>query len=198
MHVVRQWTVQGNHVGAAPAQHPFLAQVGALAQMAAHQASGVFQAGQGEAAADLGGAVSDLLPSVPGLGTKPGGRGASEGGGGAVQWQGDVTPTPITPDQPRQETKPPPPAPGPYTPPTPAATMVTCPDASVHPAGYVCPQSSALSSIGSFMSDWGLWALLGVGAAGGYFLWQHQKKKKAGLGVHDRETIPAWEASGHV
>lgn len=201
MQVVRQWTVQGNHVGMTPAAHPFLAHVGALAQAAAHQAAGAFQAGQSEGAADLGGAVSDLLNQipVPGQGVKPVDHGAAEeGGGGAVQWQGPVVPGQPAPTPAVQTPAPTPGGGGGGGGGSPAATMVTCPDASVHPAGFVCPQkASPLGAMSSWMSDWGLWALLGVGAAGGYMYWQHNKKKKA-AGVHDRETIPAWEAAGHV
>ncbi len=203
MQVVRQWTVQGNHVGAVSV-HPFLAQVGALAQAAAHQAAGAFHAGQGaeEGGGDLGQSLTSDLPQIPGLGGQQGtqqvDRGAVEEGGGgtAVQQHGDVTPGGGSPYDPRSEAQPPPQPSGGGGGAAPVATMVTCPDASVHPAGYVCPKASALGAVGSFMSDWGLWALLGVGAAGGYYFWQKNKKKKAG--VHDRETIPAWEAAGHV
>ena len=61
--------------------------------------------------------------------------------------------------------------------PTPPATTVTCPDGSVHPAGYVCPGSSPIQPSGG-MPKWLKWLLivLAAGAVGtiGYLIYKKQ------------------------
>lgn len=173
--------------------HPFLMQVGMLAQLATHQA------GQEQYIPTADPTQQNVHPKGGAAASQPGGPGAP-GDPSGVDWQGvfgslmnpfggsaasqalpgggQVTPSYTTPGGALPEQPPvvyhqgQPPGPGPGPVPT---AQVTCPDGSVHPAGYACPPPE-----GFFSKYWPWLAALGVAVAGGYYLYSKREHEHHG------------------